>query len=86
MVLTKSAVLTGKAVIGKYDRRDWDPIVGQAMGIQINFAEAARKDLGLPRKEINLPLEIDFPAAPEERELLLKMDSILNSQIQDTGL
>lgn len=65
-----AGTLTAVTLASGFNRNDWDPVIKVGLEAQSRFTEAARKDLGLPRKEIALPPTGDLEAPNEEQKFI----------------
>lgn len=63
--------LTVKTLASEFNRDDWDHLIRLGLEAQSRFTEAARKDLGLPRREIALPPTGD-PESPNEEQKFIR--------------
>lgn len=70
-LMASAGMVTALTLEGEYNRSDWDPVIRIGVETQARFTEVARKDLGLPRKEVSLP-PTGEPAAPTEEQKFIR--------------
>ena len=66
-----AGTLTAHTLVAGFNRNDWDPVIRIGLDAQARFTKAARKDLGLPRKEVTLP-PTGEPASPTEEQKFMR--------------
>jgi len=78
---TSAGTLTAKTLVQGFDRNDWDPIIKIGLDAQTRFTELARRDLGLPRKEVGLPATGQVITPSQEQRFIRE---VLNSAVDNT--